>query len=215
MPLIQQDMKKILILSFLVITIAYSKAQTKIAVRGGINYSTARVYYDTEKQPTGYKIGGNIGVQCDVPFDEGLHFTPYVGYNLKGFTTSPKEGLVTKIDNTIHYIDLVPKLGYYFSNNKDASFVLGAGMSLSAAIAGTEKITKEGITTSQKMNFEISKDYGLFDFGFVPSIGYTTKKFFVEGAFQLGLTSINNNEEHDEKNIRNRTFSLNFGYFLN
>ncbi len=204
----------ILIISFLAIASIFCNAQTKIAIRGGVNYSTGRVYYDAEKQPTGYKAGGNLGVQFDMPFEEGLHFIPYISYNLKGFTTSPKTGIVSKIDNTIHYVDLVPRLGYYFSNDKDASFVVGAGMSLGLAVAGTEKTTSAGITTSQKMDFSLSKNYGFFDFGFVPSIGYTTKKFFIEGAFQLGLTSINNNEEKDSKNIRNRTLSLNFGYFL-
>lgn len=212
--LFNKAMKKSLIISFLVLSVLLGKAQTKTAIRGGVNYNTGRVYYDTEKQPTGYKAGGNLGVQLDAPFDEGLHFTPYIGYNLKGFTTSPKTGSITKIDNTIHYIDVVPKLSYYFSNDKDASFVIGAGISLGTAIAGTEKITKDGVTTKQKMNFDISKDYGFFDFGFIPSIGYTTKKFFIETAFQLGLTSINNNEEKDLKNIRNRTLSLNFGYFF-
>ncbi|MBK7883955.1 MAG: PorT family protein [Chitinophagaceae bacterium] len=208
-------MRKISILVVLVIFVFVNgKGQTKIALKGGVNYSTARVYHGTEKQPTDYKLGGNIGVQADMPFDGGLHFSPYIAYNLKGFITLPKTGNITKIDNTIHYVEMAPKLTYHFTNDKAGSFTAGAGMSLGVAVAGREKITDNGVTTDEKMKFSIVNKYGLFDFGFVPSIGYSTKKIFIEAVYQMGLTNINNNEENDGRNIRNRTFSLNLGFFL-
>ena len=82
------------------------------------------------------------------------------------------------------------------------------------AIAGTEKTTVAGITTSNKMHFSTSNDYGLFDFGLHTSLGYHFNKLFVELAYQYGFASINNNEEHDKRNIRNRTLSLNLGYTI-
>lgn len=208
-------MKKIFILFCLIaIIVTNGKTQTRIAIKAGANYSTARAYFKGEKQAIGYKPGFNIGMQADIPFEEGLHFTPFVSYSMKGYTISPTSGAITKIDNTIHYIDLSPKLSYLFSQEKSSSFVIGAGMVMGVAVAGTEKTTKNGVISKQKMEFDMTGEYGYFDFSFTPSIGYSSKKYFIEAAYQLGLTNINNNAEFDFRNIRNRTFSLNFGYYI-
>ncbi len=209
-------MKKIYILSLIVIffTLNCIAQPVDLAIRGGANYSTARAYFKNVKQPTGYKLGGNVGVMADIPFDGGIYFSPLVMYNMKGYSISPLADTFDKVENTIHYVDLMPRFTYHFSSGESNSFVIGTGIGLGLALAGTEKITKNGVTSSKKMNFDISKDYGYFDFSLMPLMGYYTKKFFVEGTFQMGLTSINNNEEKDQKNIRNSGFSVSLGYIL-
>lgn len=188
-------------------------AQTNIAIRGGFNYSTARAYYSDVKQTVGFVPGANLGIQLKTMFDGLLNFSPFIGYSSKGFIIKSKSN-GDKTRNFIHYVDLVPLLSIDLPAGVNKSFVIAAGPSASLAIAGTEKTTIAGITTSSKIKFTTTNNYSLFDFGLHGSIGYHFNKIFVEAAYQYGLASINNEEEKDKRNIRNRTFSLNIGYVI-
>jgi hypothetical protein len=64
------------------------------------------------------------------------------------------------------------------------------------------------------MKFSLSGNYGFVDLGFGSAIGFHTNKFLVQASVQLGLANINNNVENDFRNIRNRMFSLQLGYYL-
>ncbi len=187
-------------------------AQTQIALRGGFSFSTTRAYYSDVKQPAGFVPGANLGLQIKTAFEGLLHFSPFIGYSSKGYIIKSANG--DKTHNFIHYIDIVPLLSIDINTAKNKSLVFGVGPSAGLAIAGKEKTTVAGISSSSKMKFSTSKDYGLFDFGLHSSIGYHFNKIFVEAAYQYGFVSINNNEEKDKKNIRNRSFSLNIGYYI-
>ena len=56
--------------------------------------------------------------------------------------------------------------------------------------------------------------YGWFDLSLTAGIFYHFNKTFVEVAYTTGLANINNNEEFDGRNIRNRMLSLNIGYYF-
>ena len=206
-------MKFILIASLTVVCFLNTTAQTSIAVRGGFNYSTVRAYYSDGKQRVGFVPGGNIGLQVNTVFEGLLHFSPFVGYNSRGFIIKSKTN-GDKTQNFIHYIDIAALLSIHKPMGGNNSFAITAGPVISLAIAGTEKTTIAGISNSSKMKFSTSGDYGPFDFGLQAAVGYHFKKIFVEAAYQYGFVNINNNEEHDKRNIRNRTISLNLGYYI-
>jgi len=206
---------KLLFSIALVLSCCFSSiAQTKIAIKAGFNYSTARAYFNDVKQSTGFVPGANLAIQLKTEFDGPLHFSPYIAYSNRGYVIKSKNATGDKTRNSIHYIDVAPVLSLDFVTGSNKSFVIGFGPLAGLAIAGTEKTTIAGVTTSQKMRFTTSKDYGLFDLGLHTSLGYHFNKLFVEVAYQYGFASINNNEEIDKRNIRNRTFSLNIGYFI-
>lgn len=198
---------------FLFFTYNTSPAQTKIAVKGGATFSTARVYVGSEKQDTKINAGYGMGILFKVPFEGVLHFSPWVAYNRRGYEYTPKTGSISHYKNTIHYIDMVPALSVDFSMGKN-SLVISAGPHVSVAVGGTEKTSTGNTTSSHKMKFSTSSNFSLVDLGLAGSIGYHIKKFFVEAGFQPGLANINNNVETDMRNIRNRMISLQVGYFI-
>ena len=207
-------MKLLLSISLVIFSFFSADAQTKIAIKAGFNFSTTRAYFDDIKQPIGFVPGGNLAIHLKTAFDGALHFSPYVAYTTRGFIIKSDSSTNDKIRNFIHYIDIAPILSLDFATGKNNSFVIGFGPIAGLAIAGTEKKTIAGITSSEKMRFSTSQDFGLFDLGVHSSLGYHFNKMFVEVAYQYGFASINNNEEHDKRNIRNRTLSLNFGYYF-
>ena len=187
---------------------------TKIAIKAGVNRSTARVYQSDEQLESDFVDGYGIAILFNAPFDGLLHFSPSLGYNRRGYTYTPGSGTITKYTNTIHYFDMVPALSLDLPLGKKSAFVIAAGPHISFAMSGTEE-TFTGTTSSEsKMKFDISKDYGFIDLGLNGSVGFHVKKFLLEAGFQLGLTNINNNVESDFRNIQNRMFSLQLGYFL-
>jgi len=190
-----------------------ANAQTHIMVRGGFNYSTARAYYNDVKQSVDFVPGGHIALQVKTVFEGLLHFSPYVGYSNRGFIIRSKaNGDQTR--NFIHYIDMAALLSFDLAAGNKNHFVIAAGPVASMAISGKEKTTIAGVSTTSKMKFSTTANYGLFDFGAQASIGYHFKKIFVEAAYQYGLANINNNAERDKRNIQNRTLSLNIGYYI-
>ena len=64
------------------------------------------------------------------------------------------------------------------------------------------------------MKFALSGNYGFIDMGVGGSLGFHTNKLLIEAGYQMGLANINNNVENDFRNIQNRMFSLQIGYFL-
>lgn len=200
---------------FLMATLFFSaSAQTSIFVRGGFNYSTAKANFTGVKQSTGYVPGGNLAIQLKTAFDGPLHFSPYIAYTTRGYIIKSGNSAGDKTQNFIHYIDLAPILSLDFSTGHNNSFVIGVGPIAGLAISGREKTTVSGVSSSSKMHFSTSGDYGLFDLGLHTSIGYHFNKLFVELAYQHGFANINNNEENDKRNIQNRTLSLNLGYCI-
>ncbi len=214
-------MKKLLLVFISIAVVNGLSAQkTKIAIKGGLNYSTARVYYINEvtnsniKQANSYKTGFGGGLYFDMHFDGALHFTPSLSYNQRGYSYIPTYGDTTKYDNTIHYFDIVPAISLKLKTGRKSAFYLSLGPELSLALAGTEKVTHDGITTSAKMPLHIDGEYGLIDMGATAGIGFHTRKFMIEALYQYGFANINNNAELDHRNIRNRMFSFNIGYFI-
>jgi hypothetical protein len=191
---------------------ATATAQVKLAVKGGWNYCTTRAVYANVKQPSGFTNGYGIGALLKMPFDGVLHFSPSVMVNKKGFIIKPS-GTNTKEQYSLVYVDLVPSLSVDFEKG-DNSFVISLGPDIAITNFGKLKITgNNGVTTSQNLKFGYG-EIGWFDVGLNASVGYHMKKIFVELGYTNGLASINNNEEIDQRNIRNRMLSLNIGYYF-
>ncbi len=213
MPTIPLLMKKILLTLFALSYIHICYTQTRIALKGGYNHSTAKVSYNAIVQPVTAVPGAGFGLLFKVPFDGPLHFSPYAQINTRGFSVKPNTGNYTKIQTMIAYLDIVPALSLDFGN-KDHSFVFSVGPVLSFTDFGREKKTDSNqVTSSAKMKFGFG-EYSWIDLGAASSIGVHFKKTFIEAVYYYGLANINNNSEFDGINIRNRMLTLGFGYYL-
>ncbi len=207
-------MKHLFLSALLVISLTAATAQTKIAVKAGYNHTTARIHINDIKQPTGYMPGINLGVQVKAEFEPPLHFTGLLSYNMRGYSLTPLAGDSQKVETKIHYINLAPLLSYDIATGRNTHITLTAGPMAGLGFSGTQDITEAGITSSSKMKFSTSGNYGLFDLAIYNSIGYHFEKIFVEASYYLGFVSINNNEETDRTNIKNRGLGLSIGYYL-
>lgn len=206
---------KYLLTGVFAIAISFSSvAQHSIAVHAGYNHNTARIFTSQVKQPTGYVPGVNIGIRFKTPFEPPLYFAPMISYNLRGYTTEPLSGSIEKIETHIHYIDIAPLLNYDIKTSGKNHFGLTAGPVLGIAVSGRQKITENGATTSSPMKFSMSNNFGYFSLALHSGISYHFDKMFIEASYLLGFSSINNNEEVDGSNIKNRGLALSLGYRL-
>lgn len=206
-------MKSIITFLSIFTIITTAGAQVKVGVKGGWNYSTAKAVYTGVNQSTGYTNGFGLGMLAKVPFDGILHFSPSVMINNRGFIIKPSTGTNKKEQYSITYLDLIPALSVDFENgNNTVSIALGPdfGFTNFGKLKATDMA---GATTSEKMKFGYG-GYGWFDLGLNTSVAYRMKKVFVELGYFTGLANINNNEEIDGRNIRNRMLSLNVGYYF-
>ena len=191
-----------------------SVAQSKFAVQAGYNHNTARVHVSNVKQPTGYVPGFNIGARFKTSFEPPLHFVGMLSYNMRGYTLKPLQGDTSKIETHIHYIDIAPLLSFDIGGSDKNHFSITAGPVMGIAFSGRQKTTENGVTTSAPMKFDVSKDYGYASFAIFTGLSYHFDKMFVEASYHLGVSSINNNEETDNTNIKNRGFAISLGYWL-
>ncbi len=207
-------MKHLVLSAVLLITLSAATAQTRLAVKAGYNHTTARVHIKDVKQPTGYQPGVNLGLQLKAGFEPPLHFTGLVSYNMRGYTLTPLVGDTDRLETRMHYLNIAPMLSYDIATGKTTHITLTAGPMAGLAFSGTQKITTAGVTNSSKMKFSTSSNYGLFDLAIYNSLGYHFDKIFIEASYFLGFVSINNNEEKDRTNIKNRGFGVSLGYYL-
>lgn len=193
------------------------------AIKAGFNYSTAKVkFYDTDLS-NGYKPGFSAGLLIKAVLEKNLHFSPYIGYSMKGYTHTLSATSISKYDNVIHYLEIVPAFSYDIKRKKHG-FILSVGPYAAVAFSGTEKTTKTTGLETKKMKFSIEGDYSRLDLGLNTSIAYRYNKFFIEAGYQYGFTNINNNADVkistnsplviDPRDIRNRVVNVSLGYYL-
>ena len=206
-------MKLLFLAGLLVIAVSNSTAQTLLGVTAGANYSTARVYDGNNIRTVEYRPGAHFGLHVNTVFENKLHFNPTIAYNSRGFTVKSDSSDIDQVSNTLHYISLAPILGFEIGSQSNA-FIISAGPILGIAISGKQKSEVAGVTSTSSLHFSTSTDYGLFDLGMQGGIGYRFNKLLLQAHYYYGLTNINNNEEKDKRNIRNRSFGIQLGYYF-
>jgi hypothetical protein len=200
-----------IIATLLTITVT---AQVKLGVKGGATFSTAQASFSAVKQGSSFKPGFALGAMADIPFEGTLHFSPSVMIQNRSFTITPKSGPTKKEQFSITYLDFIPSLALSFPSGDDGDISVSFGPNIGFTNFGRTKITdNNNVTTSTKIKFGYGS-YGWFDLGLRAGLGVRIKKMLIEAAYMHGLTNINNNEEIDGRNIMNRMFSLNIGWFF-
>jgi hypothetical protein len=209
-----QGMKLFLTAALITAALCSTFAQTRIAIRGSFHQSTAVVKDGIQPLNTGFVTNGGAGIYFKAPFDGVLHFSPYAAIQGRGYRFTPLTGPVSNVQTQLVYLDLVPALSVDFPSGKGNHWVVSFGPNFSMGLFGTEKKTTNGTTTSTKVKFSSTSGIGLYDVGLNTAIGYHTPKWLVELGYMHGLASINNEEEFDKINIRNRVLGLTLGFYL-
>jgi hypothetical protein len=187
-------------------------AQVKFAISAGYNHNTARIHKNNVLQQTGDVPGANVNFRVETDFEAPLYFSGMIGYSMRGYEYKSRPD--STIKTNIHYVDIAPMFNYHIKTGNKNYINLFAGPLVGLAISGKQKINYNGETVSEPMKFSLSGYYGLANVAVQSGIAFHFDKWFIEGLYHLGVNSINNEEETDQTNIKNRGISLNIGYWL-
>ena len=100
-----------------------------------------------------------------------------------------------------------------FMRGKSNLLIVNVGPTASLALAGRENWSQRKFHQHQYKILHF-KGYGLFDFGAHAGLSYQFNRLQVGAAYDYGFVNINNNEETDKRNIRNRALSVSVAYIL-
>ncbi len=205
-------MKFVIALWIMLLSILSAQAQVKFAVSAGYNHNTARIHKNDVLQSTGDVPGGYANLRVETEFEAPLHFTGLVGYNMRGYVYNVLPD--STVSTRIHYVDIAPMLNYHFNTGTNSLLNVFAGPMVGFALAGTQTVESAGQKTSAPMKFSLTNHFSLANIGIQSGLAFHFNNWFLEAGYHLGVSSINNEEEVDRTNIKNRAITVGIGYWL-
>jgi hypothetical protein len=216
-------LKKIILLSSLVVPALQTSAQISVAPEIGANLSSVTVEHinPAQSEPAIGNIrkrsGLRIGVTVNVPVTKGFFvqsgiFAPLKGHEYSTFTFNPDYGLPEehRITTNPVYVEIPLSIGYELRISKVSRIFFTAGAYGSYMV--NSFTTKEDVLIQDFLLSGISapSDIKRPDFGTVFSAGYKLgKRAFARLQYSLGLKNIAMDESF---NIRKKSLSLTIGY---
>lgn len=195
-----------------------AQCQVLIGLLAGPQATTARYEVQGVKQNINSKYGFQLGMNCKIPFDNDLFFTPQIFYSLKGYKASftqfayPPDATATDNNTTIHTLELAALLEVEFSN-KPQHFFFRGGPSLDFQLFGKEKfhlLNNNYISRNMKYGFA---EYGHYGANAIAQLGFQTANgTTLYLNYEFGLTNISNVD--NGPNIRHRTIGLSVGHYF-
>lgn len=224
-------MKKIILITVLVVTCFAIQAQVRFGAQAGINGASATFKDETvtptitEKYKT--KIGLNIGIVVEVPIATSLVFRPELNFIQKGGKFSESETVFgttisTESKFTNNYLELPLNLAYKFEAGSGNVFV-GAGPSIGFGLSGKAKtkITTGSTTDEETVNIkfdgkENATDNNVhlkaLDFGINFLAGYQIgQNVFIKANYTVGLSNIS---PEAKTSVKNNGFGFTIGYMF-
>jgi hypothetical protein len=209
---------KFFLLSTILVTGIFSKAQTRFVIFAGPQASTVRYAVKDEKQNTDFKFGFQAGVGVKAEFDNNLYFSPAIYYSYKGYKVTLNRAAappdVTAIDNdvSVHTLETAFLVQYDF-NKHPSHFFIKLGPSLDFQLSGREKFNLvDGSRVSRNMKFDFS-DYGRYAASAILQFGFeTSNKFTFYIHYAHGLSNLNNADAGPS--IQNRVVGITVGKYL-
>jgi hypothetical protein len=207
----------VLFLSTFFIVIA-AQCQVQIGLLAGPQITTARYSIQDSKQSTDNKYGFQLGMNCKIPFDNGLYFAPQIFYSLKGYKASftqyayPPDATAVDNNTSIHTLELAALLEFDF-NNKPQHFFFRGGPSLDFQLFGKEKFHQlNGNYINRQMKYGFA-EYGHYAANAIAQLGYENAAgLSVYLNYGFGLTNISNVD--NGPNIRHRVIGISVGHYF-
>lgn len=208
-------MRNIYFLAALLLTGAFSNAQTTFGVRGGINFQNINGKDDNgDKLENHLKVGFHIGANAEFPIAEEFYLQPGLLFSTKG--ASDANG-IDDLKMSISYIELPIHFVFKpeFGNGK---LIIGLGPYLAYAVAGKVKSNGDEEDIEFKNKVGVMED-GIFlkpfDAGADIFFGYEMASgLSFQLNAQLGLVNISPDYEsvNTEQVTKNTGFGLSVGY---
>lgn len=210
---------KILFAAITLLTALNLKSQVKYGIFAGPQITGVRYVIEGKKQESSFKIGGTLGFQMKVPFENRLSFSPSIAYNFRGYKVDkfsgisfPPDSSATNVDTRFHTIEVAFLLQHDFKI-EPGHFFIRIGPSLDFALFGNEKFnTASNDKVDRKMKFSFS-DYGRYLASAIAQFGYEAENgLFVYGHYNYSLTTMNNWDYGPE--IGNRAAGITIGKYF-
>ncbi len=212
-------MKKTLLIAaaFLFITNATQAQSPKIkfGIHAGTSIANLKIEYDGYSMSPKSLFGIQGGFVADFQLGKHISVQPGANFIQKG-TREEDEG--DKYIERFNAIE-IPVNILFNSNGSNGNFFVGAGPSVTFAVAGKFIYKADGETEKNKMSFgndEVEDDYRSLDFGLNGMMGYEFKGgFFVAANYNLGLRNLIPGSDSEDGKIKTNYAGIRLGYFFN
>lgn len=198
-------MKRVLIVSAVLLLTTYVSAQNKIGVKAGFNLNHVTTNDADLKSELSARPSFHFGLLGDFSLGKEFSFQPQLLYSGRG-------GKVAHDDHNDVYAfnSLEVPLNFVYRADEKGGFFAGAGPVLGYNLSGKEKAHDE--TESIEFGTEAGT-IKRFDMGANALVGYQFDGgVFLTANYTLGLTNWNNVTNPTWKN---NMFSVSVGYFFN
>jgi hypothetical protein len=191
-------------------------------IKFGIHAGTSIANMKYEEDGASYSPKSTFGIQggfvADLQLGKHLSLQPGVNFVQKGTKYKSDDNDNDTYTMRINAIEIPFNILYNSKGNAGNLFV-GAGPSVSFAVAGKyiEKI--DGETDKENMSFgndEMEDDFRALDFGLNGMIGYEFKGgLFVAANYNLGLRNLMPGGDEDYGKVKTNYAGIRLGYFFN
>ena len=195
-----------------VLLLPVSALAQEVGVKAGVNFASLTPEED-ESPDTSWRRGLVAGGWIRMPVGDGFSLQAEGLFAEKGvrFNISPL-GIEGSADVRIRYVE-VPVLARGDSG-RPASGVRGF---VTGGVAPAFKVSARGTTDAAggvSDTRDIGDDVRSYDLGLVGGAGIQVGRALIEARYTHGLRHINVDDNGDEDRIKNRVFSLTFGFRL-
>jgi hypothetical protein len=193
------------------LTIAAPVFSQEVGVKAGIN-SASLTPEEDENPDTSRRIGFVGGAWIRIPMTprfsfqaEGLWSEKGVTFNVPAIEDVP----AGELDIRLRYLEVPLQVrGDFGRTGSNTRFFLLGGAAPAFKLGARGKFDFAG----QKGTQDLDEDIKAFDLGLVGGAGVEFGLAVVEARYTYGVTHINTDDNGDEDRIKNRVFSVTFGF---
>lgn len=205
---------KWIVIAALVCLSVRTHAQLHLALRAGVQTSSAHYKRQGEKISTDHVTGFYAGIAGQAYFDDKVAFVTGLHYSARGFAvkTLPGDTLRTY---RLNYLDIPLLIQVDFGKTRGKGMYGKIGPSIGIGLFGRESYTgANGIKIRKPAVMSVTgNNFGLFDASLNAALGYAiTQKFFAEATYTYGIGNINN--DPNGPNIKSRSLSVGIGWWF-
>lgn len=210
-------MKKLLLLSVVIIGISIGVNAQRIGFTGGASFSNYKAKVDGESDNGNSKTGLTAGLLVDISLSDHFSFQPALNFVQKGTKDEQTlAGITEKVSLTTNHLEI--PLNILYNTNGDAgNFFIGAGPSLAFGVSGKWKYEDNTSSLTEDVKFgnnEDEDDMKGLDLGANFLAGYCFPNgLFVSANYNLGLSNLAPGGNSDAT-LKSNYFGVKLGYLL-
>jgi hypothetical protein len=203
-------MKKLLLISFVLLFAVSTFGQIRFGLRAGVNIANETYSASGMSMSPTSIIGFQAGAILECALTDHLFLTPGVLYSQKGAKIDLSSfGSTGTGTETLNYIDIPIDFSYKFGESSTKFFVL-AGPIIGYALGGTDKSDEGSVDIEFGSN---AGQYKRLDFAFGFGAGVDISSFQISARYNLGLANIINNGGAD-LSIKNNVIAITAAYIF-